>query len=55
LSRTFLALGSPRTKYRLVTGKAQTPLQEYITGRVRESRWEIRAELCLDAIMAEEE
>jgi hypothetical protein len=32
-----VALGSPQTKYRLVIGKEQTPLQERTSGEVRES------------------
>jgi hypothetical protein len=51
-----VALGSPQTKYRLVIGKEQTPLQERTSGVVRESGWERHgAELYLAAVAAEKD
>jgi hypothetical protein len=49
-----VALGSPQTKYRLVIGKEQTPLQERTSGEVRESG-RYGAELYLIAIAAEKD
>jgi len=50
-----VVLGSPGTKYRLVFGKVQTPLQDRTSGTVRESDGSDMGRSYLDAVAAEKD